>query len=191
MRRTLLALIALMLLWPLSATAQEATPSATALSSLLPTANEIGDGWSEAPDAAGVNLRGLDGSTASYVGPDGARLLLGVADMASGITARAEDWETLTSTWKSWADYYAQTGVKRTEWVDVDPADAVQLSPPDGTADALVVETQLVYFAMPCAVGLYALDSGPAVLIVVEGKVNGATGTEAIESILALIIGNA
>jgi len=188
MRRLLLVLVASIGLLPCTAFAQSATPVAAPLSVYLPGASDLGEGWSVAPDSAGPNFQGLDGVSASYVGPAGARIVIGVSELESGITGRAYDWELLTETWKDWAEYYAHTGVRRSEWITIDPADAVQAPLPAGTVDALAMELSLVYFNMPAAVGLYALDSGQAVIIILEGEVEGQTGIDAMETVLTAVM---
>jgi len=168
--------VLLVLVAPLGAAAQT--------SGILDTEIEVesfGSGWA-------VDIRESTGTSQNpwrkhqaFLGPNGSRVLIHTFDIGESITDRSAGWALLQ---RSLSDYVGQHALPAEFSSDFGSVDDTGV--PDGVADAMRSEYVDIY-GQPLGYGIYAsAHTKVAILIVVEGTVNGLTGVAATDYVAGL-----
>ena len=182
MRRWFMILVAGLLFIPVVATAQQ--PPAQ---DLFPTTEQLGEGW-ELQSAADIEPSDTSAierlSEASYLGPKGSRVYMLLAQVQDGPAAVRTSWELMGASFEALrldfdANYSSERELEELPGVD-GCADMRRMTGKDG----IVSEMQV-------AVSLCAADPDVLLLVYVSGEVNGLTGYQASDALVALVLNQA
>jgi hypothetical protein len=104
------------------------------------------------------------------------------------MSERAEGWDKVKSLWQSWADSYGYPNYAPEDRPHVLPL--LNLDPlPEGVNDALRYSGRLSFWVQPVGIGLYALDDGPAVIVLLEGPFDGKENADGADAVMKTITG--
>lgn len=154
----------------------------------LPSAQDIGEGWSVvatgAPEVDPAVF--LDAASAVYVGPGGARVMVTAWTNLPGRTAVQRSWEVVGGVYEDVR--HDATGPKD----DGREEELAALPLPAGCVDARRVDGTDPLFGLPGAVTQCAVDPDVTVLVVVSGSIDGVAGSAASDRVatLAAVAGN-
>lgn len=173
----------------------QATPevgaAADTLERFLPTREELGDGWIVVnADDFVMEDTDTDGYRSLYTGPEGARLRIYVYDLPLRLSERVKVWNALAEIWQSWAGYYAAPAVAADERPYINGETSQPYPALPSINDSLRSIGTEPGWNLPAGVGLYALEDGPAVLIILEGTLQERTQYRAIDYLAGLIAGH-
>lgn len=154
---------------------------------MIPEASDLGPGWSLIDDATITTdlaepLR--DAANAQFGGPNGARAHVAVLLMDEGMSAVRDSWELANGIFDNY-------GATFDDDFDSDREDQVANNPlPAGCADARRTFGTDEFFADAFEVGitLCAADPDAIVLAYASGEVNGLSGWQASDALVALVL---
>lgn len=191
MYRLLILAIVLFAVTPTASLSQSATPVVrNSMSDIAPAAEDLGVGWElvESLDTTYDSESGLiDRLYNVYAGPAGSHLLVDLYDVPARLSERAPVWDELSDYWQNWANFYAAPHTDAEDRVDVNGEPRNQAELPSSINDSLRSVGVSGNWDQQSAVGLYALEGGPVVFIVLEGQINEKALFKAIDFVAALI----
>lgn len=153
---------------------------------LLPDAATIGGGWVlVAKEPSGdLDASFRDGAFGVYAGPDGARTVVSIYAVATGMTAIRQSWEIANGVFDGYRgeiDYRFDASIER---------DLTAAAAPDGCADVRRIEgaEKYGYGHIPMGMTLCAADPDLIVLAFVSGPVGDRTGHEASDAVVEAVL---
>ena len=171
-------LIALVVLWSLAGNGHA---YAVQLVDVEIDVSSLGDGWRYEQSAPSGGP--LETWVARHVllGPDGSRVLILVHDIGQTISERGYEWDQLIDRLSIYAGYHA-FGMES----ETDPGISDLSGVPEGTDDA-VRDEYIDDYGEPLGYGIYAFsDTSIAIMVIVQGTVNGMTGVAATDYMAGL-----
>lgn len=177
MKRCVVVLVAVCALWGIGSV------HALQPADLGMDVSSLGDGWRyERAAPVGGPLETWEHRHTLF-GPDGARAMILVYDIGQTISERGSEWDTLLDWLSLYAGYHA-FGAQDDPNFGFDDMSSV----PGGIDDA-IREEYVDDYGEPFGYGLYAItDTRLAIMVIVEGAVNGLTGVAATDYIAGLYL---
>lgn len=153
---------------------------------MLPTAESLGDGWVQVSAATPTELAPAfrDAATATYGGPEGARVRISVLVVAEGMTAIRDSWELANEYFESYrSEINYGYDVSREQ-------DLETRALPAGCADARRTfgTDQALGEVFPIGLTLCAADPAGLLLVYASGEVGGLTGHAASDRVVELAL---